>query len=124
MIFYEAPHKLLATLKDFSAVFGEERPITLCRELTKLHEEYLRCTIGEALAYYGDKTPKGEFVLVVAGAKDGPNDSISLSLKEHMARCMADGLSEKEAMKKVAEERGMRKSDVYAAYKLGKDVEG
>lgn len=123
MIFYEAPHKLLSTLKDFSATFGAERRITLCRELTKIHEEFIRCTVGEALLYYQDKVPKGEFVLVVSGAPEEAVDTSSLSLSAHMARYMDEGLSEKEAMKKVAIERGMRKSDVYAVYKLGKDVE-
>ena len=68
MIFYEAPHKLLATLQDLSAAFGAERRISLCRELTKLHEEVRRTTLGEAAAYYAENPPRGEFVLVVAGA--------------------------------------------------------
>lgn len=67
MIFYEAPHKLLATLQDFAAAFGEKRKITLARELTKLHEEYHRTTLGEAAQYYAENKPKGEFVLVVEG---------------------------------------------------------
>ena len=68
MIFYEAPHKLTATLADLSAVFGAERRISLCRELTKLHEEVLRTTLGEAAAYYAEHAPRGEFVLIVEGA--------------------------------------------------------
>ena len=70
MIFYEAPHKLLATLQDLSAAFGAERKISLCRELTKLHEEVRRTTLGEAAAYYAENPPRGEFVLVVAGAEE------------------------------------------------------
>ena len=69
MIFHEAPHKLLTTLEDMTAVFGADRRIALCRELTKLHEETRRCTLGEAIAYYNENTPKGEFVLVLAGAE-------------------------------------------------------
>ena len=69
MIFYEAPHKLLATLSDFSAAFGGSRRISLCRELTKLHEEIYRTTINEALAHYQSQPPRGEFVLVVEGAQ-------------------------------------------------------
>lgn len=70
MIFYEAPHKLLATLRDLADAFGEDRKISLCRELTKLHEEVRRMTLGEAAAYYEETPPRGEFVLVVAGAEE------------------------------------------------------
>ena len=72
MIFYEAPHKLLATLRDLADAFGEDRKISLCRELTKLHEEVRRMTLGEAAAYYEENPPRGEFVLVVAGAEEKP----------------------------------------------------
>ena len=68
LIFYEAPHKLTATLRDLREAFGAERRISLCRELTKLHEEVLRFTLAEAVAYYEENAPKGEYVLVVAGA--------------------------------------------------------
>ena len=69
MIFYEAPHKLAATLADLAEAFGRERPVSLCRELTKLHEEIRRTTLGEAADYYAQNPPKGEFVLVVRGAE-------------------------------------------------------
>ena len=68
VILYEAPHKLLATLEDMASVFGNERGISLCRELTKLHEEVVRTTLGEAIEKYRENPPKGEFVLVIAGA--------------------------------------------------------
>ena len=68
MIFYEAPHKLRGTLDDLCAAFGAERSITLCRELTKLHEEITKTTIGEAVRYYEQNDPRGEYVLVMAGA--------------------------------------------------------
>ncbi len=68
MIFYEAPHKLQATLKDLCQTFGPDRPVSLCRELTKLHEEIRRTTLGEAEEYYRENPPKGEFVVVVRGA--------------------------------------------------------
>ena len=68
MVFHEAPHKLLATLKDLAEAFGPDRRVALCRELTKLHEEVLRTTLGQALAHYTENPPKGEFVLVVQGA--------------------------------------------------------
>ena len=67
MIFYEAPHKLLQTLGDLCGVFGEERQVALCREMTKLHEEVIRCTLGEARARFTESEPRGEFVVVVAG---------------------------------------------------------
>ena len=72
MIFYEAPHKLRKTLSDFAKLFGPDRRIALCRELTKVHEEVWRTTLGEAAAHYRETEPRGEFVLVVAGAEDAP----------------------------------------------------
>ncbi len=70
MIFYEAPHKLMNTLADLAEVFGPDRRVSFCRELTKLHEEVYRTTLGEAIAHYTETPPKGEFVLVVAGAPE------------------------------------------------------
>lgn len=77
MIFYEAPHKLVFTLADMSEVFGADRPVSLCRELTKLHEEVVRTTLGEALTKYTETPPKGEFVLIVAGAPETVKESAS-----------------------------------------------
>ena len=113
MIFYEAPHKLLATLKDFEKTFGGERQISLCRELTKIHEEY-------AIAKYEENPPKGEFVLVVAGAEKKEEDYSAISVSDHVEMYIKEGLSEKDAMKAVAKDRGIKKSDIYAEYKLGK----
>ncbi len=120
MIFYEAPHKLLATLKDFEKVFGGDRRISLCRELTKIHEEYVRLTVSEAIAKYEETPPKGEFVLVVSGAEEKIEDFSSLSISDHVEMYINEGLSEKDAMKAVAKDRGIKKSDIYAEYKLGK----
>ena len=78
MIFHEAPHKLRNTLADFAAVFGPDRRIALCRELTKLHEEIRRCTLGEAAAYYAENAPRGEYVLVVAGAEPPAEAAVTL----------------------------------------------
>ena len=78
MIFYEAPHKLTATLQDLADVFGPDRPLSLCRELTKLHEEIRRTTLGEAAAFYRENPPKGEFVLVVRGAEPQPEGEVTL----------------------------------------------
>ena len=80
MIFYEAPHKLVSTLADMSEAFGDDRPVSLCRELTKLHEETVRTTLGEAAAYYQENTPKGEYVLVVAGSP--PRETAAVTLED------------------------------------------
>ena len=116
MIFYEAPHKLLATLEDMAAVFGADRPISLCRELTKLHEEVVRTTLGAAIEKYTETPPKGEFVLVVAGAalvekeKATPADAAA-----RVAQLMEDGLSRKDAIKQTAKELDLPKNVVYDA---------
>ncbi len=121
MIFYEAPHKLLSTLKDFSEYFGAERRICLCRELTKIHEEYVRCTVGEAIEKYTESPPKGEFVLVLSGAEKKEADFSDISIKEHVENYIKSGMTEKDAMKAAAKDRGVKKSDIYAAYKLGEE---
>ncbi len=116
MIFHEAPHKLRATLQDFSAVFGADRPIALCRELTKLHEETWRTTLGEAAAYYQVHTPRGEYVLVVAGAEQ--REEAAISLEEGAAQVLvlkAQGVRLKDAAKEVAEHTGLSKNELYAA---------
>ncbi len=84
MIFYEAPHKLCATLRDLAAAFGEDRRLSLSRELTKLHEQTLRMTLGEAMRYFDENPPRGEFVLIVEGAPDEPETE--QSEEERLAR--------------------------------------
>ena len=116
MIFYEAPHKLLSTLEDMEKVFGPQRPISLCRELTKLHEEAIRTTLSGALALYAQQSPKGEFVLVVAGAE--PEEKPQATAEEaaaQVARLMEQGLSRKDAVKQTAEALGLPKNLVYDA---------
>ncbi len=119
MIFYEAPHKLLSTLRDFKTYFGGERKISLCRELTKIHEEFVRLTVDEAIAKYEETPPKGEFVLVIDGAPEEKEDYSEISVTEHVARYIDSGMSEKDAMRAAAKDRGVKKSDIYAEYKLG-----
>ena len=116
MIFYEAPHKLLNTLEDMAGVFGESRPISLCRELTKLHEEVIRTTLGGAIELYQQQPPKGEFVLVVAGAepvqeKVATQDDAVKRVKE----LMDGGMSRKDAIKQTAQELRLPKNVVYDA---------
>ena len=116
MVFYEAPHKLLTTLQDMAAVFGPERRIALCRELTKLHEETVRTTLGEAVAHYTETSPKGEFVLVLAGAE--PRETVAVTLEDAVAQVLAlkaQGIRLKDAAKEVAEHTGLSKNDLYAA---------
>lgn len=117
MIFHEAPHKLPATLKDFAETFGVDRPITLSRELTKLHEETMRCTVGEAIAHYEEHNPRGEYVLIVSGAPE-VEEEMGLTMEDAVARVLAlreGGLRMKEAVKQAAEETGFPKNELYNA---------
>ena len=114
MIFYEAPHKLLSTLEDMAAVFGKDRPISLCRELTKLHEEVVRTTLGQAIEKYTLQAPKGEFVLVVAGA--APTEKAVATADDavrRVAQLMETGMSRKDAVKQAAKELDLPKNEVY-----------
>ena len=116
MIFYEAPHKLLSTLQDMAETFGNDRPISLCRELTKLHEEVVRTTLGAAVEDYTAQPPKGEFVLVVAGAP--VQEKISATAEDAVSRVrtlMAQGISRKDAVKQTAKELDLPKNVVYDA---------
>ena len=116
MIFYEAPHKLVNTLEDMAAVFGEDRPISLCRELTKLHEEVVRTTIGQAIEKYNENPPKGEFVLVVAGAPEEVKEAATADdAAARVAQLMEEGLSRKDAIKRTAIELDLPKNAVYEA---------
>ncbi len=116
MIFHEAPHKLRATLTDLCETFGPDRRLALCRELTKLHEETCRCTLGEAAAWYTDNTPRGEYVLVVAGAPEPENAAVSL--EDAAAQVLAlqrQGVRLKDAAKEVAAHTGLSRNDLYTA---------
>ena len=114
MIFYEAPHKLLSTLEDLRDTFGEDRPISLCRELTKLHEEVFRTTLGEAVTHYNETPPKGEFVLIVAGAPVEEKEVASeTDAAARVAQLIAEGLSRKDAVKQTAKELDLPKNVVY-----------
>ena len=115
MIFYEAPHRLRQTLAELASAFGGTRKISLCRELTKLHEEIARMTLAEAVSNYAENEPRGEYVLVVAGAEER---TASVSLEDAVARAralMESGLRVKDAAKQAAEETGIPKNKLYAA---------
>lgn len=119
LIFYEAPHKLRYTLNDMSEYFGGSRRIALARELTKIHEEILRMTIDEAIAYYEEKTPRGEYVIIVEGytePTDMPKWWSSLDYTAHVEKYISDGMTEKDAVKQAAKDRGIPKREVYNEY--------
>lgn len=112
LIFYEAPHKLLTTLKDMLSVLGNRR-LSISRELTKLHEETVRTTLSEALDFYSEHPPKGEFVLILEGAEKKEAEFCE-TVAEQLVRLVSSGTDKKEAIKIVAKERGIPKKDVYA----------
>ena len=116
MIFYEAPHKLRSTLDDMLDVFGAERKISLCRELTKLNEETERTTLELAVKLYKDKEPRGEYVLVVEGGvanEANDNPLLSLSPEDHVSHYEKQGMKRMDAIKAAAKDRGMSKSELY-----------
>ena len=119
IVLYEAPHRLVKTLTELLEVLGDRR-LTICRELTKKHEEAFRTTFTEALAFYEENEPKGECVLVIEGAdreelRRAEQESFAeLSLEEHMERYLSQGMSKKDAMKAVAADRGVSKREIYA----------
>ena len=116
MIFYEAPHKLQATLKDLCQTFGPDRPVSLCRELTKLHEEIRRTTLGEAEEYYRENPPKGEFVLVVRGAPPKREEEATLEDGQALVEeLMAQGTSQRDAVKQAAKTLGLSRNQLYDA---------
>ena len=120
IILYEAPHHLKKTLEELKEHLGN-RPMTICRELTKKHEEKLQMTIEEALLYYEETDPRGEYVLVLAGKpleeiqKEQQQEWEALTLEEHMAIYENQGVARKEAMKLVAKDRGTTKREIYQA---------
>lgn len=118
LIFYEAPHRLLDTLEFIRENLGN-RKIAICRELTKLHEQIIRLSLEEAISYYKDNSPRGEYVLVIEGKRE---EEIlqeqkakweGLSIEEHIKRYIDEGLSKKEALKQVSKDRNLPKSEVY-----------
>ena len=118
LIFYEAPHKLKHTIKDMLEAFGD-RKIALVRELTKLHEEVMRTTLSEACAHFEEQSPRGEYVIVIEGAKEAaPEENFwdTLSVIEHVKYYVNRGKSDKDAIKQTATDRGIPKREVYDQY--------
>lgn len=118
LIFYEAPHKLKSTLKDLYEALGD-RKISIIRELTKIHEEAIYTTLSNSQSLYDEKSPKGEFVLIIEGAKEElqeENPLNSLSVHKHVEKYINDGLSQNEAIKKAASDRNVKKREIYNIY--------
>ena len=119
IIIYEAPHKLVKTVEELKTTLGEERKIAVCKELTKKHETVVRFTLGEAVDYYEKNEPRGEYVLVIEGRKreeiikEEQESWLSMSVEEHLDYYIEQGFDKKEAMKKVAKDRGVSKRDIY-----------
>ncbi len=122
IVLYEAPHKLIKTLTDLGEVLGTDRGISLCRELTKIHEEVLRTSIGEALKIYEEREPRGEYVLVIAGAEESADAEDVFTLEDAVKlaeKYAAEGMKNREACKKAAAETGMRSNEIYSALMQG-----
>ncbi|MBO4592161.1 MAG: 16S rRNA (cytidine(1402)-2'-O)-methyltransferase [Eubacterium sp.] len=119
IVLYEAPHRLRKTLELLEAELGGSRSITVCKELTKKHEKFLKMSLGEAVEFYKDTEPRGEYVLVIEGK---PEEELNaekkaqwedMSLEEHLQKYIDEGMSKKDAIKTVAKERGIPKQEVY-----------
>ncbi len=118
-VFYEAPHRLIKTLEQVAQVIPPERKIAVCRELTKRHETVQQCSLAEAIHYFQENEPRGEFVLVLEGEdvavleQQEQKKWESIPLEEHMEQYLSQGMDRKEAMRAVAKDRGMTKNQVY-----------
>lgn len=119
MIIYEAPHRLIKTLAELQDVLGGDRPVAVCKELTKKHEQVYRGTLQSAIEYYTANEPKGEYVMVIKGLdreqliSEEKEEWLKLTVEEHMEYYMKQGIEKKEAMKLVAKDRGVSKRDIY-----------
>ncbi|SEM72121.1 16S rRNA (cytidine1402-2'-O)-methyltransferase [Ligilactobacillus sp. WC1T17] len=118
MIFYEAPHRLKKTLQAMGEVFGMDRKIVLCRELTKRYEEFLRGSLADAVEFAKDDEVRGEFVVIVDGnhAPNHAEEVLDISLEDEVNQKIEQGLKPNAAIKEVAKRRQMKKQDVYNAY--------
>ena len=119
MIIYEAPHRLLKTLEELEGLLGGERRIAVCKELTKKHETVYRAVLSEAVLYYTENEPRGEYVLVVEGldrqelVRQEQEAWREMSVEEHLALYVNQGIERKEAIKLVAKDRGVPKREIY-----------
>ena len=120
-VFYEAPHRLIKTLHLLAETVGNDRRAAVCKELTKKHEMAQHFTLGEAVSYYEEHEPRGEFVLVIEGAdpeelrRERELAWKEIPLQQHMEKYLAEGMDKKTAMKAVAKDRGVSRREIYAA---------
>ena len=125
LIFYEAPHKLKATLADLFEAFGD-RKISLCRELTKLNEEIIRTRLSDAVRLYDEREPRGEYVLIVEGASEAESLSEAfwqgMTVAEHVEHYISAGLSKMDAVKACAKDRGVPKNEIYREVNVDKNM--
>ena len=130
VILYEAPHRLLRTLKELCEVFGKDRPLTICKELTKRHEKAMLTTFKEAVDFYEEQEPRGEYVLVVEGKSwkaieaEEQAQWAQMSIADHVDLYISQGMDKKEAMKKTAKDRGVQKREIYNYLEKLKSGEG
>ena len=119
MIIYEAPHRLKKTLKELKEVFGEDRSLTICKEITKKHETFIRTDFKGAITMFDEEDPRGEYVLIVRGKsfsekkEEETKKWEEITVKEHIEMYIKKGMSKKEAVKQVASDRNIPKRDVY-----------
>ncbi|PPS45673.1 16S rRNA (cytidine(1402)-2'-O)-methyltransferase [Chroococcidiopsis sp. TS-821] len=113
MVFYESPHRLRQTLQDFANFFGQDRQIVIARELTKLHEEFWRGNIAEAIAHYNQREPQGEYTLVVAGVLASKPHLSEVEIKAELQKLMAQGISRSQASRQLAKEVSLSRSQIY-----------
>ena len=124
IIVYEAPHRLKKTLAELAEKLGKDRQISICKELTKKHENTFLTTFEDALVYYEDNEPRGEYVLVIEGKsrdellKEKIAEWEKMSIEEHVDMYIARGIDKKEAMKMAAKDRGVSKRDIYNEYNI------
>ena len=116
-VLHEAPHRLIQTLRDLIRVLGEDRQLSVCREMTKLNEEIVRGSLREILSHFESNPIRGEFVLVLAGSADKAEDGSlnELSIEEHVRAYVNSGMTQKDAIKACAKDRGVPKNDIYMA---------
>lgn len=125
-VFYESPHRILSTLREMSNIFGGDRRIALCRELTKIHEEIILQSIDAHLTDFEEKPPRGEYVIVLEGAdaavmkEQNKAAWADISVREHVDSLIAQGLDRKAAIKKAALERGSTRNEIYSMYESEK----
>ena len=119
IVIYEAPHRLKSTLKELAEALGNERRVSIVKELTKIHESVRRMSLGEAVTFTEEEQPRGEYVLVIEGKSRAEEEEktrerfLSMSLEDHMQMYLDEGLDKKAAMKAVAGDRGVSKSEIY-----------